>query len=203
MSLIPNVVASMCILGFAPLAGQVYGAAADPAAIQVESLHTALLKSMQAGPRGALTDRYRSLEPVIEQVFDLPLMTRLSIGPPWAKFSHEQQHAALAAFKRLTIASYAANFREFDGEKFEVEDVVASRGIYKVVQAHLISPHDTPASLTYQMHDAGGVWKVVDVYYDGVSELNIRRTDFAAALSSGGIPALMAHLNGLGDSLMR
>ena len=203
MSLIPNVVASVCMLGFATPAEKVYAAPNDPAAIQIERLHTALLKSMRAGPRVALTDRYRDLQPVVEQVFDLPLMTRLSIGPPWAGFSQEQQQVSLAAFTRLTVASYAVNFREFDGEKFEIEDIVASRGAYKVVQAHLISPHDTPAGLTYQLHEAGGVWKIVDVYYDGVSELTMRRSDFAAALASGGIPALIAHLNRLGDSLMR
>jgi phospholipid transport system substrate-binding protein len=203
MSVLPGVVASVCALGFAPLTEKVYAAPSDPAALQIERLHTALLKSMQAGPKVALTDRYQNLQPVIEQVFDLPLMTRLSIGPPWAGFSQEQQQVSLAAFTRLTIASYAVNFREFDGEKFEIEDIVASRGVYKVVQAHLISPHDTPASLTYQMHAVGGVWKIVDVYYDGVSELTMRRSDFAAALASGGTPVLIAHLNRLGDSLMR
>jgi phospholipid transport system substrate-binding protein len=203
MSLIPNVVASVCVLGFATPAEKVYAAPNDPAAIQIERLHTALLKSMRAGPRVALTDRYRDLQPVVEQVFDLPLMTRLSIGPPWAGFSQEQQQVSLAAFRRLTIASYAVNFREFDGEKFEIEDIVASRGAYKVVQAHLISPHDTPATLTYQMHEVDGVWKIVDVYYDGVSELTMRRSDFAAAMASGGTPVLIAHLNSLGDSLMR
>src|ERR1700730_680778 len=203
MALLPNVVASVCMVGFAPLTGQVYAAASDPAAIQIERLHTALLKSMQAGSRVPLAERYRGLQPVIEEVFDLPCITRLSIGPPWAKLSQEQQQVSLAAFRRLTIASYAVNFREFDGEKFEIEAIVASRGAYKVVQAHLISPHDTPASLTYQMHEVDGVWKIVDVYYDGVSELTMRRSDFAAALASGGTPVLIAHLNKLGDSLMR
>ncbi len=203
MSLIPGFVASVCVLGFAPLTEQVYAAANDPAAIQIERLHTALLKSMQAGSRMPLAERYRNLQPVIEQVFDLSLMTRLSIGPPWAELSQEQQQVSLAAFRRLTIASYAFNFREFDGEKFEIEDIVASRGVYKVVQAHLISPHDTPESLSYQMHEVEGVWKIVDVYYDGVSELTIRRSDFAAALASGGTPVLIAHMNRLGNSLMR
>lgn len=203
MSVLPIVVASMCSLGFAALTDQVYAAASDPAAIQIEKLHTALLKSMQAGSHVTLEDRYRDLQPVIEEVFDLPLIARLSIGPPWAQFSPEQQQVSIAAFKRITIASYAGNFREFDGEKFAIEDIVASRGVYKVVQAHIISPHDTPTSLTYQMHEAGGVWKIVDVYYDGVSELTMRRSDFAAALGAGGAPVLIAHLNKLGDSLMK
>ena len=60
-----------------------------------------------------MADRYRKLEPVIEQVFDLPLMTRLAVGPAWRNFSAEQQHAAIAAFTRLTIANYVHNFRDF------------------------------------------------------------------------------------------
>ena len=74
-----------------------------------------------------MTERYRRLEPVIKQVFGLPLMTRLSVGPEWANFSPEQQKALIAAFSRFTIANYAHNFRDFSGQKFEVDDVCESR----------------------------------------------------------------------------
>ena len=77
-------------LGFAALASSGYAATSDPAAIQVQRLHTSLLDSMRAGSSLTITDRYRKLEPVIEQVFDLPLMTRLAIGPGWTNFSGEQ-----------------------------------------------------------------------------------------------------------------
>ena len=39
----------------------------DPAATQVQTLTASLLKSMQAGAAVSMTERYRDLEPVIEQ----------------------------------------------------------------------------------------------------------------------------------------
>jgi phospholipid transport system substrate-binding protein len=191
------------VLGFAPLANSAYAAINDPAAIQVQRLDASLLESMRAGSSLAITDRYRKLEPVIEQVFDLPLMTRLAIGPGWAEFSAEQQQATIAAFTRLTIASYAHNFREFAGEKFEIDDNVLNRGADKIVQMKIIASHDTPANLIYRMRESGGLWKIIDVSYDGISELTMRRSDFTAAIAAGGAPVLIAHLNKLSDGLMK
>jgi phospholipid transport system substrate-binding protein len=193
----------LCALGCAPFADSAYGAQSDPAALQVQSLDTALLKSMRAGATLAITDRYQSLAPVVEQVFDLPLMTRLSIGPGWEQFSPAQQAASIAAFTRLTITSYAVNFREFDGEKFEVDENVSRHGVDKVVLTHMLSPHDAPVSLTYRMRESGGSWKIIDVNYDGISELSLRRSDFAAAIAAGGPAALLAHLSKLSDALMK
>ena len=203
MSMIPKYVVLLSALGFAPLSNSAYAAISDPAAIQVQRLDTSLLESMRAGSSLAITDRYRKLEPVIEQVFDLPVMTRLAIGPAWTNFSAEQQQAAITAFTRLTIASYVHNFREFGGERFEMDNNILSRGADKIVQAKFISPHDAPASLLYRMRESGGLWKIIDVYYDGISELTMHRSDFTAAIAAGGAPVLIAHLNKLSDDLMK
>jgi len=186
-----------------PLAPSAQAAAIDPAAGQVEALTTALDKAMSAGPALSMVERYRNLEPVVERVFALPLMTRIAVGPEWTKFSPDEQKAVVAAFTRYTVANYARNFRAADGTKFEIDDSVASRGQDKIVRVRLILPHDTPVSLLYRLHEVEGAWKVVDVYANGVSELNLRRTDFAAALGSGGVTELIAHLNKLSDELMK
>jgi phospholipid transport system substrate-binding protein len=188
------------LLAVAPCA---HAGAADPAVVPVRSLTAALDKSMQAGPAASMAERYRNLEPVVTQAYALPLMTRICVGPDWAKLSPDDQKAVIAAFTRYTVASYAHNFREADGKKFEIDDNVASRGQDKIVRARLTLPHDTPANLLYRVHEVDGAWKVVDVYYNGVSELNLRRTDFAAALGAGGVTELIAHLNKLSDDLMK
>lgn len=178
-------------------------AAPDPAVAPVQALTSALDKSMQAGSAVSMAQRYRNLESVVEQTYALPLMTRICVGPDWAKLSPDDQKAVIAAFTRYTVASYAHNFRESDGKKFEVDNDVATRGQDKIVRARLTLPHDMPANLLYRLHETDGAWKVVDVYYNGVSELNLRRTDFAAALGSGGVTELIAHLDKLSDDLMK
>jgi len=175
----------------------------DPAATQVQTLIDALLKSMRAGSAESMTERYRSLEPVIEQTFALPLVTRLAVGPEWANFSPEQQQGVITAFTRFTIANYAHNFRDFDGQKFEMDDNVQTRGQDKIVRTRVIPAHDVPVSLLYRMHEVEGTWKILDVYSNGVSELALRRSDFAAAIASGGAPVLIAHLNKASDGLMK
>jgi phospholipid transport system substrate-binding protein len=57
--------------------------------------------------------------------------------------------------------------------------------------------------MLYRMREIDGIWKIIDVYSDGISALTLRRSDFAAAISSGGAPLLIAHLDTSSDTLMR
>jgi phospholipid transport system substrate-binding protein len=201
-SMTPKFVMLICMLILMPVADPAYAVVSDPAASQVQTLTASLLQSMQAGPAEPMTERYRRLEPVINQVIGLRLMTRLAVGPDWTNFSPEQQNALIAAFRRFTIATYAHNFRDFSGQKFEIDDVL-SRGEDKIVRTRIIPAHDTPVNLLYRMREMDGVWKIIDVYSDGVSELTLRRDDFVAAIAAGGAPALIAHLHKVSDELMK
>jgi phospholipid transport system substrate-binding protein len=200
VSMTPKYVVLLCVM-FISAPG--YAAVSDPAALQVQTLNTSLLQSMHAGAAQPMSERYRQLEPVIEKVFALPLVTRLSVGPDWTKLSADEQQALIAAFTRYTIANYAHNFRDFDGQKFAIDDNISTRGQDKVVRAQIIPARDTPVSLLYRMHEVDGVWKVIDVDYNGVSELISRRTDWSVALASGGAAGLIAHLNKVSDDLLK
>jgi phospholipid transport system substrate-binding protein len=193
----------LCGLLVALAAHSSYAEGSDPAVMQAQTLSAALLKSMHAGRSQSPAERYRDLEPVIQQVFALPLMTRVAVGPDWESFSPEQQKALITAFTRFTTANYVYNFREFNGQKFDIDSNVSSRGEEKIVRTQIIPVNDTPTSLLYRMRDVGGTWKILDVYSDGVSELTLRRSDFGAALASGGPPALIDHLNKASDALMK
>ena len=184
------------------LAGAAY-AGVDPATTQIESLDNALLAAMKAGPTVTVAERYRELAPVIERTFDLPVMTAFAVGSPWANFSSEEHQALIAAFTRLTVASYAHNFASFDGQRFEIQPDVAVRGVDRIVQTQLISPHSAPVNLMYRMRESAGAWKIIDVYYGSISQLTTRRADFAAPLASGGASGLVAHLNSLSDDLLK
>jgi phospholipid transport system substrate-binding protein len=53
------------------------------------------------------------------------------------------------------------------------------------------------------MRESGGSWKVIDVFLEGyVSELAMRRSDFAATLAGGGAPALVARMDQLSNNLL-
>ena len=176
----------------------------DPAVAQIQTLTAALLKSMKAGRGQSMTERYRNLEPVIQQSFALQQMTRITVGPQaWAQFTPQQQQQSIAAFSRFITANYAYNFREYDGERFDVDSNPRSRGDDKLVQTHIIGRDGDSTSLLYRMRQADGSWKILDVYSDGVSELTLRRSDFSAAIAAGGAPELLSYLQKASDGLMR
>ena len=89
---------------------------------------------MKAG--GTTKSRYDKLKPAIEQAFDIPGMTALSVGPSWSSISPADQKALIEAFDRMTIANYARNFDSYSGEKFTVDPAVTERGSRQVRQKH-------------------------------------------------------------------
>lgn len=199
----PRLTAALCALVLAAGTSTARAAVSPPAVRQVQALSSALLESMRTGRTLSVTARYRKLQPVIEQVFDLPFMTRLSIGPAWANFSPQQRAMLIAAFSRYTIANYAHSFRSFSGQSFEVDGNVITRGEDAVVRTTLTSPGATATSLLYRMRQVDGTWRIVDVYFDGVSQLALHRVQFASAIASGGAPVLIAYLNRVSDGLMK
>ena len=197
---LPALAALSAICAFAPPAAR--AAASDPAARTIEAFDDALLATLKAGPALGVQGRYRKLAPVVEQTFDLPLMSRYAVGPTWPAISPADQQALVRAFTRLTIASYAHNFDRYGGERFEVDPNVVARGPDHIVQSRLATPSRT-VMLTYRMRQGAGGWRIVDVYFDGVSQLATRRADFQGTLASGGAKALLTHLAAVTDNLLR
>jgi phospholipid transport system substrate-binding protein len=130
-------------------------------------------------------------------------MTRIAVGPSWTAMPQADHAALVEAFTRLSVASYAHNFAAYSGERFEISPGVEARGGDKIVQSHLIPAHGAAVNLTYRMRQTGSAWKIIDVSYDAISQLTLRRSDFAAPLASGGAKGLVAHLTGLADKLLK
>ena len=178
--------------------------APDPAVQPVQTLCDALIDVMKNAKALGIKGRHDKLKPVVEQSFDIPDMTKYSVGPSWNTMSPQDQQMLQAAFERYTLANYASNFDGYGGEKFAIEPTVTARvGGDKIVSTKLIGK-DESHSLAYRMHQVGGAWKILDVYYENsISQLAKQRSDFGATVQSGGAAALEKKINALSDKLMR
>ncbi|HEX3667314.1 MAG TPA: ABC transporter substrate-binding protein [Rhizomicrobium sp.] len=177
--------------------------AQDPAADKIQNFYNVLIDTMKRGPQLGMQGRAKALEPAVDATFDTAAMIQFIVGPAWANTSAADKTALTTAFRRMTIANYAAHFQKFDGEQFKVDPNVQQRGPDKLVQTTLIPQGQKPIPLIYRMRESSGSPKVIDVFLEGyVSELATRRSDFAATLSSGGPSALITKINQLTDSLL-
>ena len=176
--------------------------APDPAVGRIEKFHEALLGVMKDGAKLGVQGRYKKLEGDVDGLFDLAAMTKVTVGPSWAKMTGAEHTALVAAFRRMTIASYARNFNAFNGQKFVTDPKVEDRGPDRLVKAQVVPADAKPVNLVYRMRASGGTWRVIDVIYEFVSQLATRRSDFASTVASGGAPALVKKLDEVSDKLM-
>ena len=158
----------------------------------VKGFYAKLQESMQQGEQLGYTGRYKKLDPVIQSSFNLPVMTRLAVGTAWTKANSGEQQSLVTAFSEFTVASYAHQFSDYNGEEFAVIDEKPIAG--GVIVETTLTPKDkAPVALNYLLRpDVNGSYRIVDVFLDGsISQLAARRAEFNAITERGGIQALV------------
>jgi len=161
----------------------------------VEKLHSTLLAVMKDGDKIGYHGRYDQLAPVIKSSFDMPFVSRTVLGKYWETFNSEQRSRFVEAFTQLSIATYAANFDSYSGERFKVISEKEVSGGRILVQTHLIKSDGGKVQLDYLLHRTESEWRVINVIAEGVSDLALKRADYSNFLNNKSLEALIAKLN--------
>jgi phospholipid transport system substrate-binding protein len=168
----------------------------EPQAI-AQALCDTLVQTMKQGPTLGLAGRVKALEPELRRDYDLPLTTRLVVGPSWRSMSPEEQQALVAAFSDYSIAVYASRFKNYSGERFVVDPVVDKLPSGDVIVHTKLLPHDgDPVELDYLERTEPEGWRIIDVLLSGtISQMAERRSEYSSALREGGAAALIRLLH--------
>jgi len=161
----------------------------------VRAFYSTLLDTMRNGPQLGAQGRYARIAPVIARSFDIPLMTRLAVGPEWNSLNAAQQAQVTQAFERYVAAVYAERFDSYSGEQLKVTGEEASPA-GTVILSQIVKSNGEPVHINYLMRQNGGAWQIADVYLNGtISELATRRSEFGSILKTRGINGLIQALN--------
>ena len=189
----------LCLLTLLVLAMHIampYASAGDRAATEVvEKLHTTLLAAMKEGDKIGFQGRYDQLAPVINSSFDMPFISRTAVGKYWETFNNEQRSKFVETFAKLSIATYAANFDRYSGERFKTVSENEVSGGRILVQSQLIKSDGGKIQLDYLLHRTDAQWRIINVIAEGVSDLALKRADYSAFLKNKGFEALLEKLN--------
>jgi len=171
--------------------GTAYADNASPSAT-ISTFYDALVATMKDGPTLGFNGRSERLSPAIRSAFDLPLMTRLMVGPQWTGLTPEQQRQLVAAFSDFSVAVYASRFEDYSGERFQVDGDPTPSTTGVIVHSKLLKSDGDPVQIDYLMRANERGWQIIDVFLSGtVSELATRRSDFSAVMRRGGAEALV------------
>lgn len=164
----------------------------DAAPLVIGQFNETLLDLMRRADELGYQGRFDLATRAVQETFDLPFMAAKTIGRHWRKLDTEQRALWVKTFEEFTVSSYADKFDGFSGESIEILGQKPASNETLVVLTRLIRPDDDDVDLDYRMRENDSGWRVVDVYSDGsVSEIALRRSEYAAVLKRGGIEGLI------------
>jgi phospholipid transport system substrate-binding protein len=171
------------------------GAALEGARAPIESFYRALDASMKAGGSLTFDARKQRLAPAVGSTFDLPLMAAKVLGRHWRSLPAADQKRWIEAFSGLTLKTYAEQFAEDSGLRFEVGTVQAAPAGTALVRTQLTRADDEPVAIDYRLRPVAGGWRVIDIFLNGtVSELALRRSEYTSVLERDGFVTLVSTL---------
>ncbi|MEZ4334662.1 MAG: ABC transporter substrate-binding protein [Myxococcota bacterium] len=158
----------------------------------IERFHAGLLEIMKEAKTLGFEGRVEKLGPLMGRTFDLDFMASKTVGRHWSTLSPEDKQRWIETFTRFTTANYAGRFKGYSGEKFVTLGTEDAGHDTRLVRTRIEVPNDEPVELDYRvMQEKGGAWRVIDVYLNGkVSELTLRRSEYASALKRDGFDQL-------------
>ena len=158
----------------------------------ISHLQSSLLQAMQEGEKLGYEGRYKFLESVIDQSHDIDLIIKTILGATyWSQLDKAQQDLIVDTFRQLSIATYAGRFTQYEGEQFKIVEQRSLPREQTLVRSQLTKSDGGAVNFDYVLHQTEGGWRIVNILFDGVSDLAIKRGEYRAVMQRDGFPALI------------
>ena len=129
----------------------------------------------------------KSLLNLFDRYADVPIIARAVLGSPWRKLNQNERSSFINAFRKYLAKKYTAQFSEFLGAEMLIEKSRDSGGKAGImVETRLLMPGSAPIKVGWQVSDASGVFKMIDVKIEGISLLTTERGEIRNQYSKEG-----------------
>jgi len=159
--------------------------------VPVDKLHETLISIMKSADSSSFEDRYQTLETVITEQFNTPLISRVVLSRYWKSLDQQAQTDFIALFNRLTISTYVSRFDSFDNETFKNLSIEPMKQNRFLVKTELIQNDDKPVSFNYIVQNDDGQWKIISVIANGINDLSLKRGEYSSVIKEKGFDALI------------
>lgn len=169
--------------------------APERAEAAIERLHDVLLATMREAEELGFQGRLERIRPAVTELYDFGFMAEKSVGLGWRQLDAPAREQLIDAFSQLAIATYAARFDGWNGERFETLGFQAATHGTLLVRSQILRGNGETVALDYRLRPVAGEWRVIDVFLNGtVSELALRRAEYSGVLRREGFDGLLRAL---------
>ena len=184
---------SLWLLGLLPV-----GAMADSIADArkpVERLNNTLIEVMKGGKSMGYNGRLKKLDPVVKETFEFEAVSLIALGTHWKKLEQAQKLAFMSKLTDLSVATYAAQFKEYAGESFQFDSSQDIKNGRLLLRYNLVAPKEKPIRFEYFVGQFNGQWHIINIVVDGISDLALKKAQYTSVIDREGFDALLNKLN--------
>jgi phospholipid transport system substrate-binding protein len=159
----------------------------------VTNFHDILIIAMKSEKSLGYPNRINIIKDVVSRSFNFPLISKVVLGDKWEELSSEHKHEFVSIMESLSIATYAHYFVSYSGQKFVIVDRKL-RNNSLTLGTYLISNNGERTSLKYLLQKNKNGWQIVNVISEGVSDLSLKKAEYAYIIKNNGIKSLLQQL---------
>ncbi len=156
----------------------------------VDKVIAVLQDPQYKGAKAIAGKQLEALRTVFRQYFDFTELTARAVGRPWLKFSPQQQKDLVDSFQELLEKTYLGKFEGYNGEKFDYQKEMA-QGSLAFVQSQVTANDGKILAVNFRLIQKDGRWFIYDVIGEGISIMEIYRSQFAQELQNGSPDSLI------------
>ena len=134
------------------------------------------------------------IEDIIKPIFDLPLMSRLSLGrESWMAMTKEEQKKFSELFTKMLKLAYLSKIPSYFDEEIIIEEPnqVNQKKIYIPT---IIVSKDKKTSVLYKFYRSDTGWKIYDIEAKSISCIQSFRSQFTECLQEVTVKELMVEM---------
>lgn len=161
----------------------------------VDRLHGTLIRVMENADKLGFSGRYELLKPVVEESFDFLEISRIVLGRHWRRLDNDRQSEFVNVFRELSTATYASRFDSYSGESFRHVAREPFKGERMLLKTELVKQNGEIIPFVYVLHPKQEKWLIVNVVADGVSDLSLKKAEYASIMKNQGFEHLIAKLH--------
>ncbi len=130
----------------------------------------------------------------INIVIDSEWIAKFVLGKNYKNLNDQQKKQFISLYRDFMINTYGPKFKNYNGKKFTVNEVVKQNNFYIAKAEFLPKDSDTAILTDFRVRKKDGKLYILDFIAEGISLIETQRSEFNTTIDSQGIEPFLKNL---------
>jgi phospholipid transport system substrate-binding protein len=132
-------------------------------------------------------ERIKRFTDLLNRDFDVDMIGKWVLGRYWRTATDAEKEEYLKLFREYVVITYVERFDQYSGEKLQVVNFMDEPGQDALVFSEIKRPSGgDPIRVDWRVRSDGDVYKIIDVYVEGISMSQTQRKEFSSVIRANG-----------------